>query len=175
MDDLSQCMRTDQSVEAMTESCFRVSEKYWTLLRKELTGYSFSSREEEILFFKTIKPRFTSEIEYYGLVYHALMFVPDEITPADMQNFWKRQLTRLDRLMNDHEGFFNYCRSGRTHKDKQYFTRKEDDEVSFSEPRYYYQDQQSASSHDHLLASRLALERYTQYVKEQLLLIPGNV
>ena len=50
------------------ECCFHICNNYWGQVRERLIHYEFNTRHDEIEFFKIIKPLFTSQIEYYGLI-----------------------------------------------------------------------------------------------------------
>jgi hypothetical protein len=71
---LDACKKDQPSAIAVIECCFEVANHYWPKIKALLAGYIFQSEAEEIYFFKTIKPLFTSAIEYYGLLAHAQLF-----------------------------------------------------------------------------------------------------
>jgi len=56
---------------------------------EKLMIYQFVSEEEEIESSKTIRPKFTSEIEYYDLVYHSILFRYE--AAESLLHFWGRQ------------------------------------------------------------------------------------
>ncbi|HEY4061096.1 MAG TPA: hypothetical protein VGM30_04310 [Puia sp.] len=58
------------------EACFKSSLEYWGKVRQRVKERSFATPEEEIHFFKVIKPLFASRIEYYTWCYHTLLFMP---------------------------------------------------------------------------------------------------
>src|SRR5690242_1081131 len=80
----------DLSPASRITLCFKICMDYWTRLKDLMKNYSFENEEEEIWFFKVIKPRFTSLIEYYTLVYHAELFMPS-LTEDNAHTFWKKE------------------------------------------------------------------------------------
>ncbi len=85
---------------AATVSAYRSAENHWQDLRRLLAVYHFTGIDEEIIFFKTIKPLFIEFLEYYPLLSYAQSFCPVELSAADIKNFWLRQASRLENFCN---------------------------------------------------------------------------
>src|SRR5262245_36139346 len=85
---LATCREKAVSQIQEVEICFKCSLDHWGRLQDQVRKNDFQSPAEEIYFFKKIKPRFTSFIEYYTCRYHALLFMPagDNL---EMIRFWK--------------------------------------------------------------------------------------
>lgn len=148
------------------EECFITAGNYWSELRAAVADYNFKTEEEEILFFKTVKPLFTSELEYYSFLYHALLFCPSD--PVRQKQFWEREDKRLQDFKEQHEGFIAYHNSGNTTDDVIYYLRANDRHELDDEIETYDRDPKSRTSHDHLVAKLMALERYNDYVQVKL-------
>jgi hypothetical protein len=92
-------------------------------LKEFVRRYTFSSVEEEISFFKEIKPVFISQ-----LVYHKVLFkIQSRLNYAggsDVNVIYEMYLKKFDRYLRKHEQFFQYCMAGSTRYDRLYFTRK---------------------------------------------------
>ena len=56
------------------ECCFQIAEEYRIELLKLVSPYEFDCLNEEIFFFKKLKPLFNAEIEYYGLCNYVELF-----------------------------------------------------------------------------------------------------
>jgi hypothetical protein len=134
------------------ESCFHISESYWALLRYEVSHYEFASVNEEISFFKKIKPLFVSESDYYSLLYHAELFRAQS-SKKDQAIFLQRELKRLERFINENFDFYQRYKNKCTEKDHEWFVRTGSPE------------ERAAASHDQLAASLLALERYHAFIE----------
>lgn len=152
--ELEDCSHGQEKTAACLECCFQVCNQYWEMLRRELEGYTFPDETEEVEFFKTIKPRFTSEKEYYSLRYHAQLFMDSIPDPVTLQAFWSREVMRLDKFVAEHASFYSYYKGGHTMNDRGWFVRQ--------------QNCDAQSSHDHLASMLVALERYTEFGKEAL-------
>lgn len=145
---------------------FRVADRYWKALQGQIINYRFPSPEEEILFFKTCKPRFTAEIHYYNLCYCALLFQPDE--PPALRRFWCAEKGRLQRFIALNGAFYGYLKEGRTDKDAEYFLRSNRRWQNSEKINVYDDDPRALTSKDPLVASLLALEKYSRFAQVQL-------
>lgn len=68
--ELQQCRNTLLPEARQTECAYQVSARFWRQLREQLNVHCFSGNQEEIHFFKCVKPKFTSLLLYFELVYH---------------------------------------------------------------------------------------------------------
>lgn len=152
--DLSLCQKKQLDSLEEIECCFHIAERYWAILRNELMNHCFASLQDEITFFKVIKPRFTSETEFYSLCYHAELF-RIETDPAEHPAFLKRELQRLTKFERDHAEFLNSYGNGNRGIDKIWFVRNNPGDPT-------------ASSHDPLVSTLLALKRYTEFISDEL-------
>jgi hypothetical protein len=148
------------------EECFEVSMRYWTMVRGKLAEYQFESEEEEIYFFKKIKPVFISESEYYGFLYHLEIFRP--VNETDQNAFYLKECQRLAKFIDENSHFYNYYKSGCGSKDELYFLRSAYVIGETMDFHPYDLDLKASTSHDHLVSSILALEKYHLYLKTQL-------
>lgn len=150
-----------------TERSFGIARHFWGLLERKVKSYVFSSLEEEVYFFKKIKPLFTLEMEYYHHVYFSLLFLPDMYT-FDRVLFWQREVLRMEKFKKENPEFIAYCQSGCSRKDHVFYTRlgQKSDFVSVS--LIYEQDGTSTSLYDPLLASFMALEKYCDLARQRL-------
>lgn len=143
-----------------TEYCFHAAEKFRGLLRNLLDGHDFPFIEEEIHYFKIIKPKFIAESEYASLLNFSGNFSPTPDVLPELIEFWKRQANRLAKFTEKHKDFYTYHTAGKTHLDAFYYTR-------FRSAGDAYPDKTS-SDFDILAGQLIAHERYTTYANEQL-------
>lgn len=84
--------RESQSSDEMKwiEWGFGVTMHAWLNIEKMTDGYQFMDQQEEVYFYKTLKPRFTAQIDYFTLLYKSVLFQPEDGT---MQNaYWRSEL-----------------------------------------------------------------------------------
>jgi hypothetical protein len=88
------------------------------LVRKE----GFSSEEEEIHFFKEIKPKVFALLAFHIQVLD-IETKGSVSTSAEIDSFLNEKLRELQTVLKDNTQFIRYYKSGATHMDKIYFTR----------------------------------------------------
>lgn len=92
-------------------------------VKEDVLKDSFASKEEEILFFKQIKPNILGKLIYYNKVYRI-----ETACPAKNGNlhqcYYALQLRELKQEYKEHicnSEFYRYYRSGRTDRDENYY------------------------------------------------------
>jgi hypothetical protein len=168
LSDLRHCHNKGLPSGVEAECCYRISEKYWEILRRELSHYEFTSTEEEVYFFREIKPRFIAESEYYRLLNYSDSFCPEDAYPNDQKNFWIRQINRLDKFKGTYQDFYLYYLGRASDRDSELFTRGEPENE-----RYTFD--KAISNYDHLIAQLLARERFALYAGERLKVCMENL
>lgn len=126
----------------------------------------FETDEEEIEFFRHIKPAFTKFIEYYRILNEALLFVPDH---EDLQwPYWNNELGRYMRFRNRHQHFVQYYEDGLRENDALYFLTKHYKPSTEIQVNVYDTDESYCTMGDPLVCSLGALSIYQDYVSRKL-------
>jgi hypothetical protein len=147
------------------QNAFTICNIAWNEVKDKLKGHRFSKEEQEIEFFKKIKPLFTSKIEYYCLIYHGLLFEPDEHSMAI--EFWRRERGRLQKFRTDHKDFIACYQNEVCLMNRHYFLRNAFLETGGPGLKLY-DDKNSVTNGDVLVATMIALTRYEDYSKARL-------
>ena len=94
-------------------------------VKKYLTEEGFKNDEEEIHFFRCIKPQILGKLIYYNKIYRIETTCP--VSNGKMYySYFSGQLANLKREYIEHlcsSDFYRYYRSGRTDRDDTYFKR----------------------------------------------------
>ena len=94
-------------------------------VKKYLTEEGFKNDEEEIHFFRSIKPQILGKLIYYNKIYRIETTCP--VSNGKMYySYFSGQLANLKREYIEHicnSDFYRYYRSGRTDRDNTYFKR----------------------------------------------------
>lgn len=165
--EMEQCSKRYATEKEQIECCFQTCEKNWNDLQHFLHQHRFSNANEEIWFFKTVKPQFTALLEYYALVYKATLFLPDT-DPGEIHNFWQKELRYAEKFFTEHESFYNYYKAGMTELDELYFVRANNDPTHVPTHKAYNISPLVFTTHDHLIASIIARENYMRYVRDKM-------
>jgi hypothetical protein len=154
------------------ESGFKCSLEYWGKVQKHIKQNGFSSPAEEIYFFKKVKPRFTSYIEYYTCRYHAVLFMPVD-DPSELLNFWRWEMRKTEKFFETNEAFCQYMRDDATDRDEEYFLRAGDGRTRVKSGGIHDVDPTTATTGDALVAMICAYEMYQSYIREEMQKLGG--
>lgn len=163
--EVDQCQASTLPEPNKAESCFLLAVEYWLRVKKNFLHRTKYSDQEEIDFFKMVKPRFTAPIEFYLAVNQGLLFVPPE--PPEQMAYWMDEEKRYRRFYERHQSFITYYESNLTDRDADYFLRR-NNYLFMSPQERIYEDEDCRSSHDYLVRGILAHEMYRNYVHEKL-------
>lgn len=135
--------------------------KAMAMLKNYISSYSFEGKEDEIHFFKYVKPQFYSKYIYFINVYKFIMQTPaggEDI----LKDYITYELADIKRFFDHNQAFYQYYRSGASQMDEFYFTRGGFDvHVDLEE---FEEDEQYSTSHDYKLSKIIANEKYQDFL-----------
>ena len=138
-----------------------VCKKAMAKLKSYISSYDFASPDEEIYFFKEIKPKFYSRYIYFISVYNYIMQKPaggGEIQQAYIQ----MHQAGIKTFFDHNRAFYAYYRGGMTQLDQAYYTRGGFDVQAELED--FEEDEQYSTSHDYKLSKLIANEKFQDYL-----------
>ena len=126
-------------------------------IKKIISKSTFKTDSEEIIFFKEIKPQFTSKLIFYNMVYKIEMKKPNGGNRI-LKKYYHNELLKLKAFFDNELEFYQYYRSGSTYLDYKYFQRGKFD-IKLALDSYYFEaDTTFSTSHDFKVARILANE-----------------
>lgn len=138
-----------------------------TKLRTFILNYTFNNEEEEILFFKDIKPRIFSQ-----LIYHVKINNIEGKRPIGsfeiQQKYLMNELEELTLFFNSHIEFYRYYRTNSIFLDDKLFVRGREDFHFHQDNPFIYTDPDFSTSMDYLVAEILANDRLEIFLKTEL-------
>ncbi|MBS1918277.1 MAG: RteC domain-containing protein [Bacteroidetes bacterium] len=135
-----------------------------TLLRTRFLA-SGPEKEQEIIFFKTIKPKFLARYIFWSAVYAIELNLPP--APEEIKtNYYRKFQTGMHLHYNTHAAFYSYYRSNARDNDEKYFTRK--NKPGMGEDFFSDRDPDFSTSHDQLVAEIMANELLSEYLEEKI-------
>lgn len=148
------------------EGSYYVVEASIQKLKNFILERDFKNEEEEVLFFKEIKPAFLKELIYYIEVYHI-----EENKPIgnleEIKAYFKKELDHVSVIFDRNQSLYNYYRSGKTIHDREYFRRNGNDKIL--SPEYTLDtDPRFSSIHSFKLAKIMAFEQLNNYLRQAL-------
>ena len=136
-------------------------------LKAFIVSYPFASPEEEIHFFKELKPLIASKIIYYNSVYKIEVRFPSGSEEVQ-RDYLLSETDRISKSFQRNLAFYQYHRTKATYLDRQYFMRGKPDIQIIVDSFYYETDPQFSTSHDFKVAKILANELLEIYLTNRL-------
>ncbi|MBF0651513.1 RteC domain-containing protein [Dysgonomonas sp. GY75] len=92
-------------------------------LKSFVSNYSFKDEDEEIFFFKEMKPQLFSQLIYYNEVYNIEIRMPAG-SIGSRKEYLERIQNQIKFFFDMNSEFYQYYRSGSTYLDQIYFLRR---------------------------------------------------
>ena len=135
-------------------------------LRNFITNYSFQSVDEEIDFFKNIKPRIFHKLLYFRKIYNIEMNRPLGIDAQ--RSYLIDEMNAISRYNEKRSDFIRYYRSDLTSQDELYYLRGRTDLTLYLESSFYERDPMFSTNCDFKLARVMAHEKLIKYITDEL-------
>lgn len=136
-------------------------------LKKFILSYEFQNEEEEISFFKEIKPKFCYRLIYYRKLYNIEINRP-VAGCSTQKEYLHEELEAINKYTNKRLDFVRYYRSGSTHLDSLYFLRGRVDTEQYLETFYYELDPNFSTNCDFKVAKILANDMLQAYLMHEI-------
>ena len=136
-------------------------------MRTCIVNHPFSNKEEEIYFFKHIKPEVLSRLLYFTEIYNTEMRKPHGSIEV-LKKYYNDRLDELTSYFESNLDFFQYYRSKATHLDNHYFVRGHIDFKLCPNCVPYDRDPEFSTCYDHKAAQILADDMLSIYLNKKL-------
>ena len=166
LENIQRTMKSGSPESQRADSCCWITVDYWNKLKIVLKKRGFKDDKDEIDFFRNVKPRFTSYIEYMMLLREALYSVPAEINNAT--DYWTKEIDRFKLFYNNNIDFIVYYGRKDWHYNSIYFLRRNNKSDNSKSAHPYDADPEYCTSHDPIIASYLAHKMYAKYARKKL-------
>ncbi len=167
-------MQTENGLQMAERSC-QIIQSTIRELKEFIHNYTFKDQQEEILFFKEIKPQFIRELIYFTELFYIEANKP--IGDRNVLEAYYRQVIQRNRMYFErNHALYVYYRSGKTMYDSLYFLRESDEEPLH--PEYMLDiDLRFSTIHSFKLAKLQAFENLQHYLNNVIFLLdhPGLI
>lgn len=136
-------------------------------LKQHVYRHEFKSEEEEIQFFKYIKPQFAAPILYSTFIIRIETKRPAGALKG-IKSFYQNELDRCNNLNSYEMAFSQYMRSNGTENDQQYFLRSSTFALNIHDVYYYDRDPLFSTPYDHKATSLIAKEKLVLFLEKQI-------
>lgn len=145
-------------------------QNYIDRLREKVIIHQFRSQEEEIVFFKELKPQVLSKQLYFNKIYCIESKFPTGSNEA-AKKYVNDQLHSLEYFFNRYLDFYQYYRSGSTVYDRYYFVRGNVDPKLCTDSSRFNSDLNFSTVYDFKVAKIIAHEMLRIYLNRRLNMI----
>lgn len=136
-------------------------------LKAFVLNYKFQTHEEEIQFFKVIKPEIVSQLIYFIKINNIESKRPMG-SIDNQQKYLLHELEKLTIYFNNHLEFYRYYRMNSTFLDAIFFLRGKDDLHLHIDNLMIYIDPDFSTSQDYMVAKIMANDRLEVFLKTEL-------
>lgn len=155
------------------EKAIEITLKAKENLKNLVIKSQFRSQDEEIYFFKEIKPQFTSNIIYNNSILKIEMKKPNAGNRI-LKKYYNNELIKLKSFFDNELEFYKYFRSGNNYLDYKYFLRGKFDVKLALDSFYFEVDHTFSTSHDFKVAKIMAHDLIQVYLEDKLLMIENR-
>lgn len=168
--ELIECSETSMITKSLEAS--RVLRGAYSQLKTFILSYTFQGEEEEILFFKEIKPRLCFRLIYYRKLYNIEM---DRPTGTEKQREYLNDiLNDINRYNHKRLDFIRYYRSGSSSLDSLYFLRGKTDTEQYMETFSHEFDPNFTTNCDFKVAKILSNDMLSDYLMREIEALNDN-
>ena len=148
----------------MSDKSIETTVKYLQALKTYILENEFPNAEDEIHFFKCIKPKFSSKLIYYHKIRKLEAHKPIG-SKRIQRSYLENELNKLNIYFSENTEFYNYYRLGGNSFDNKIFTRNST-EIDYNLDVYYHElDHRFCTTHDFKVAMILGNEIFHRYLE----------
>jgi len=135
--------------------------------RSKLQEYGFENEQEEICFFKEMKPYLLSYILYFNKIYTIELKRPNG-SNFIQKSYYEKELNSLTFFFNKNLDFYQYYRSNALHLDEYYFKRGKTNIRLGIDSSQFIADSFFSTGYDYKVAKILSNEMLRIYLNKKL-------
>ncbi|TDY11505.1 RteC domain-containing protein [Meridianimaribacter flavus] len=148
------------------EEGIKISKRALQKIRDIALKNNFNSIDDEIKFFKEIKPQVFSKLIYYVKLFNIESKRPRSSNKSQAK-YLNNHIDKLQIYFNDNLEFYHYYRRGATYLDAQYFVRGKADIRLHPETFHFFTDPQFSTSYDSTVATIIAYDMLIIHLKKE--------
>jgi len=157
--------KSEQSIYCIN-SCLKQLKEY-------IRQNKFPNQEDEIQFFKEIKPSIYSKLIYFVKIFNIESKRPNG-SDESQKKYLLKELDKLEKYFSENLEFYQYMRNKMTFLDDKYFIRGKLDLRLYIDTFIYDADPDFSTSHDYKVAKIIANDLLNIYLKSELAIMERN-
>lgn len=139
-------------------------------IREYIHQNKFPSQDNEILFFKEIKPSIYSKLIFFVKIFNIESKRPNG-SDKSQRKYLLNELAKLEKFFAENLEFYQYMRNNMSYLDDKYFVRGKLDLRLYMDTFIYDADPNFSTSHDYKAAKILANDLLCIYLNSELSLL----
>jgi hypothetical protein len=146
-DSLSKTEKRECGTAAYAAECITICHHHLQLAKEVVINSGFRYEEQEIRFFREIKPAMLGELNYY-IALHQFSATEALLGADTRERHYLGHLEKIEQYTLLNGSFIQYLASGSSHRDKEYFTRYYSDHKLLGEPFAFHIDPAFSTFYD---------------------------
>ena len=131
-----------------------------------LKSHVFETIQEEIKFFKEIKPNIVAKLIFYKEIISLVATLP--LDKNKRLKHYEKKIDAINQFHRKNREFIKYIKSHSTHFDELYFSRKQYKDLFLNDCMVINQDAKLCTSHDYLMAEVIAYELLALHIENRI-------
>jgi hypothetical protein len=131
-----------------------------------LKNHVFETIQEEIIFFKEIKPNIVAKLIFYKEMLLLIATLP--LDKNKRVKHYEKKIDAINQFHRKNREFIKYIKSHSTHFDELYFSRKKYKDIFLNDCAVIIHDAKLCTSHDFLLAEVIAHELLVLHIENRI-------
>lgn len=166
-DELAQLKQQTQDFVMLVEKAMGLCDRAILGMRKIVITEGFSEPNDEIYFFRHIKPQVSSKVIFYTELFTIESYRPKGDKKVQVAYF-RSVAKRLCTYFNENKEFYQYYKRGKTFSDHLYFVRGKTDYRIHADSIQNHFDPNFSTGYDMTLAKIIAYEKLQKYVSHEI-------
>jgi hypothetical protein len=165
--ELKKINKVNEEIQNIAEQSITIINSKLKELRKIVVITEFKSEKEEIVFFKTMKPKIVSKFMYYVKIFQIESKRPKGNIKIQ-KKYFETEIKKLQEYFNDNPVLYQYYRRGEVHSDQQFFLRKNKSICIHFDCSGSYIDDDFSTSLDSTFSKFIGYELSIQYLENEI-------
>ena len=149
------------------QKSMRCTSDFLAQLKAFISQYTFKDKQEEIEFFKEIKPELLAHLIYFVNIFNFESRRPTGSREVQ-EKYLRYELGKLTFFFNHHLDFYQYYRMKSSYLDEQYFMRGKENHNLCDDNLMCYIDPLFSTTHDYIVAKIIANDRLEVFLNTEL-------
>lgn len=162
-EELEQLHTEEPNITNRANKAAKLISKTLTKFRRKIRKEDFPNREDEIHFFKYIKPRVSSYLIFYSVIAE-IEAERELMNEAEYTELVDKKRRMFRHIMRENRDFISYYRAGLTHLDRVYFVRGKNMGILSKHSTRQQDDPEFNTSHDHVAANIMAFDLFQRHL-----------